>query len=97
MTKYEFENKKYSLIVANTIIDHLEKDEGDVLITKLKESLIKGGVIFASVFTVNDPGNNNLPFHSETAQYVKRYFFPGELRNKFSGINFIAISRRGIS
>jgi tellurite methyltransferase len=89
LSRFDFENGKYSLIIANTIIDHLDKDDGDELIIKLKKALKKGGIIFASVFTENDPGNRKLVASSETSQYVKRYFHSGELRNKFSDLTLL--------
>jgi len=89
VTKYKFKKDKFSLIVANTIIDHLEKEDGDRLIVNLKSALMQGGLIFVSVFTVEDPGNKNLPIRSETAAYIKRYFLPGELRSKFSDLTLL--------
>lgn len=89
VVEYDFEPEKYSLIVANTIIDHLDKNRGDDLILKLKRALKQGGIIYASVFTVNDPGSKGLGAYSDTAQYVKRYFFSGELRDKFSDLSIL--------
>lgn len=89
VTKYKYEKEKYSIIVAETIIDHLEKEDGDNLIVNLISSLIQSGIIFISVFTVNDPGNTKKAVYSETAHFVKRYFLPGELRSKLSNLQLL--------
>jgi 2-polyprenyl-3-methyl-5-hydroxy-6-metoxy-1,4-benzoquinol methylase len=87
--QFEYMPDRYSLIVANTIIDHLELNDGNQLIYRLKRSLKKNGVIFVAVFTVDDPGNNKLFDHSDTAQFVKRYFHSIELKNLFSDLTLL--------
>ncbi len=80
---FSFPNNKYSLIVANTILDHLEENEGNRVIEMIKRSLVPGGVVFVSVFTINDPGYTGLSPASETSVFVKRYFKVDELKNMF--------------
>ena len=79
----------YSLIVANTVIDHLELEAGNRLIEAIKSKLAPNAYVFISVFTEDDPGFLGLENSSETAGYVRRYFKSGELFHLFSTLNVL--------
>lgn len=81
---YEYPPDQYRLVVANTILDHLEKQEGHQLIESIQQTVMPGGYLFVTGFTTDDPGYQNFSYpKSSTAQYVKRYFRPGELQALF--------------
>lgn len=69
----------YSLIVAYTILDHLDRSDGDALVPLITRALAPGGLLFAGVFTTDDPGHTGMGRQSETARFVQRYYAPGEL------------------
>lgn len=79
----------YDLICAVTILDHLLPDAAVRLAHSIYEGLVEGGVLFAEVFTVDDPGYAQMAGASETAQFVRHYFNKGELRNLFSKLNIL--------
>ncbi len=87
---YEYPPDRYGLVVANTILDHLEKQEGLKLIEAIQQTVVPGGYLFVTGFTTDDPGYQDGPSpKSSTAQYVKRYFYPGELRDLFTDVTVI--------
>lgn len=86
---YHYPPNYYTLVVANTVVDHVEKEEGNRLIRLIQQTTAPGGYIFVSVFTTDDPGNTHSSFQSTTAPYVKRYFYPGELRELFKNIRLL--------
>ena len=53
--KFKFVPSKYSLIILISAIDFLKKSEIEKIIPKIKKSLIPGGAIYFSVFSVKDP------------------------------------------
>jgi tellurite methyltransferase len=79
----------YVLIVANTILDHLDPRDSDRLIARIQRTVRPGGYVFASVFTTNDPGHTGIGPKSATAKHVKRYFAPGELRVLFGRFSIL--------
>jgi tellurite methyltransferase len=79
----------YELIVGNTILDHLEREEeGNQLAQAMENALLPDGYLFVTVHTTNDPGYRG-ESESNTAQHVKRYFKPGELRDLFHGVQIL--------
>jgi len=53
--KFDFKKNKYSLVVSVASLDFLKKKEIEIIIKKIRESLIKNGIIFLFVFSVKDP------------------------------------------
>jgi len=98
---FEIEPQKYDLIVASTVLDHLERAEGEKAIEKLKRGLKSGGYAYVSAFTTKDPGYlveragssqgtaTEQTKISETAQFVKTYFEESELKRKFSDCDIV--------
>jgi ubiquinone/menaquinone biosynthesis C-methylase UbiE len=75
----------FTLVVATTFLDHLDRSDQILMIQKIKEWLKAGGFIFAEVFTVDDPGFRGLPIRmSECAKFVRTYYERGELLKQFS-------------
>lgn len=87
---YAYPSDRYRLVVANTILDHLEEQEGNQLIEAIQQTVMPGGYLFVTGFTIDDPAYRDVsPQRSSTAQYVKRYFHPGELRDLFTKVTVI--------
>lgn len=86
---YPYPPNRYGLVVANTVLDHLEKQDGNLLIEAIQETVIPGGYLFVSGFTTEDPGYQGVTAKSSTAEHVKRYFYPGELRDLFTKVTVI--------
>jgi len=80
---------RYGLIVANTILDHLERSADDWLVPLITRALAPGGVLFASVFTTRDPGCTGVGRPSATARFVRHYYEPGELARLFAGLTVV--------
>ena len=80
----------YNAIIAATILDHLTREEGKKLAESTISALKPGGFVYASVFTIHDPGvfqstqNEATNTISETASFIKHYFDDGELAAWFS-------------
>ncbi len=89
----------YDLIVAVTILDHLENPGREKVIQGIKTALKYGGIAFVYVLTTADPGfqarqqieSGGPPpeNYSETAFGIEYYFQPQELARKFSGLEIL--------
>jgi len=78
---FKYRNNSFDLVVAVTLFDHLPKKDVRPLIEKVAGSTKKGGVIFAKVHTVKDPGKTNgSDKASELSWAIRHYFEPDELR-----------------
>ncbi|MFW6276931.1 MAG: class I SAM-dependent methyltransferase, partial [Bacteroidota bacterium] len=88
LRNYDFTGEKYDIIVASTILGHLEKETRERVTADIKKSLKPGGILFATVFTVDDPGYSDLKdnISSETSFGVRHYYKYAELKEKFSGL-----------
>ncbi len=53
---YPLEENAYSLIILANVLNFFNDDEIELIIKKVKNGLIKGGLIYIDVFDVNDPG-----------------------------------------
>lgn len=53
--KFNFPSKKYSLVVAITVLDFLKKSEGEKIVQKIKKSLITQGIFYLILFSTKDP------------------------------------------
>jgi tellurite methyltransferase len=83
--EFDFKDDQYNLINAITILDHLPEQDIKLVIEKVARSLRKGGVLFAKVHTVDDPGNNGNPEQaSELAEAIEHYFESDELKKLIS-------------
>ncbi|WP_028535949.1 class I SAM-dependent methyltransferase [Paludibacterium yongneupense] len=82
---------RYRLIIANTSLDHLDEAGGARLAAGMQRGLLRGGLLFVSVFMQDDPGYAAQGRQaSETAAYVMHYYRPGELRAQFAGLTLLA-------
>jgi tellurite methyltransferase len=73
----------YAAIVAVTILDHINEEEGKTVAQAIIDSLKPDGFVFIEAFTVHDPAANTNRNEdetiSETASFVQHYFDEGEL------------------
>jgi len=53
--KFKFEKNKYSLIIAIASLDFLKFSEAKKIVSKVKKSLKKKGVLYIVVFSTKDP------------------------------------------
>jgi len=98
---FALSNNTYSLIVAHAILHFLRPTDLWPLADRLSESLIPGGLLFAEVFTTDDPGCVTL--QESTAREIEpntylapqhsgiiHYFAPEELRRTFAMLEMLA-------
>jgi tellurite methyltransferase len=92
---FECGPNRFDIIVAATILDHLDEGRRTRLAETIRAGLKPGGILYASVFTVDDPGflvqqgAADLPLNtvSETADCMAHYFDRGELLRLFSELH----------
>ena len=92
----------YNAIIAATILDHLTREEGKKLAESMISALKPGGFVYASVFTIHDPGASLSPSTeptnaiSETASFIKHYFDDSELATWFSQLETLHYNEKMI-
>lgn len=92
---FEFAEKSCDIVVAATILDHLADALRTRIADGIRAALKPGGILYANVFTVDDPGfliqrgATDLPPNtvSDTAECMEHYFDRGELVNLFSDLH----------
>lgn len=75
---------RYSVVVARTVLDHIEKEFTPGIIKQIKRSCKSGAAFFATVFTVDDPGYLDRRLASEFAGEIRYYFERNVLRELFA-------------
>lgn len=53
---FQFQDRRYDIIVAATVLDHLQDPLRQHTISSIKKALHPGGILYTNVFTVSDPG-----------------------------------------
>lgn len=53
--EFDFQENKYSLVVARNSIDFMKKSEIEIVIEKIKKSLTQNGLVYFSVFSLEEP------------------------------------------
>ncbi len=96
---FAFPEAAYDIIVAATILDHLDDPLRKRTIQNIKYALKPGGHLYANVFTRSDPGckmqaaaGHSPPSAegvSETAGCIAHYFSSRELKTVFSDLSII--------
>lgn len=87
---FTFTENSYDIIVAATILDHLDTGLRSRIVDGIKTSLKPGGVLYANVFTVEDPGyqiEKKADDISDTSVFMAHYFEHDELRSVFQGLD----------
>ena len=89
---YAFPENTFDLVVAATILDHLENPARERAVRGIAKALKPGGLLYVNVFTTQDPGYRavtdqaGLSGVSDTSFGMAHYFAPGELRDCFSAM-----------
>lgn len=91
---FDLGQEQFDLVCAVTILDHLDRAVARRVAARIMNALRPGGVLFAEVFTVEDPGFTGQGDASETADFVRHYFSHGELRELFAGLEVIAYEEK---
>ncbi|MCX6736474.1 MAG: methyltransferase domain-containing protein [Candidatus Parcubacteria bacterium] len=93
MIIFKYPILKYSLILAIQCLNFIKKSEFEILIEKIKKSLIKDGILIISVFNTDDPSYKKLikkhkpkeenTFYSKQIPHWWHFFGKNELKNYF--------------
>ena len=98
ISEFAFVPASTDIIVAATILDHLEGNLRRQAINGIKSGLKPGGILYANVFTVSDPGyklkkrgGDDQVFSdvSDTAAGIAHYFAKEELKAVFKDFSVI--------
>lgn len=98
ISEFDFEGASFDVIVAATVLDHLENAPRRRAIKGIKSALKPEGILYANVFTVADPGyklkkghtGNASTFNvSDTASGIAHYFAREELKSIFADFSII--------
>lgn len=92
--------ESYALIIAQAALHFLRPTQLWVLADRLIQALVPGGVLFAEVFTTDDPGYEALresgareiepnTFVAHDSIGIIHYFAPNELRRTFSALEIL--------
>lgn len=97
---FEVDENKYSLIIAAWVLNFFKKSEIKDIIEKLKKGLKNEGIIYLSVFTVDDPSFKDLnntceqiernTFYIEDHKSFVHYFTKQEVLHYFNGFETIS-------
>jgi len=86
---YRFPKNTFDIITAATILDHISVNVLRDVAARITNALKPEGILYADVFTTDDPGyrmkrgNSNAVDVSDTAAFISRYFEKNELKQLF--------------
>lgn len=101
LREFDFRSNEYDIIVAATILDHLEQLTRQRVISGIKKALKPGGAVYVNVFTVEDPGYQRRIKGDKTyiapgtygvsdcESCVEHFYQLGELKNEFSDLEIV--------
>lgn len=95
VSDFQLETSFYDAIIAVTILDHLNEEDGRKVASSILSALKPDGFLYIEVFTIHDPGaiqpsqSSHNEAISETAYFIKHYFKENELATWFSRLNTI--------
>ncbi|MFO7917259.1 MAG: class I SAM-dependent methyltransferase [Anaerolineae bacterium] len=100
---YTFPEGTYDIVVAATVLGHLEDGTRKRVVAGIKRTLAPGGIVYLNVFTVDDPGyrvqrgGRSGEGHmesgvSDTSMCVEYYYRPNELRREFKDLEILYYS-----
>lgn len=85
IVSYPYPQQSLDVIVATTVLDHIERSHCLAILPKIAAALSPAGVLYVEVHTTEDPGSPTGFGHqlqapvSETAAAIAHYFEPNEL------------------
>ena len=82
---FSFPLKYFDIVLARTSLDHIPENDLPQLISNIFKSLTKDGLVFVSVFGVNDPGYKETigVAASDCANQVQTYYTRSSLVSLF--------------
>jgi len=97
---YNFSEHRYDIVIAATVLGQLEVQSRRQVIKGIKESLKIGGIVYVSIFTVDDPGcqarmnsqseqGDGKSAVSDTSICIEHYFRAGELKAEFNDLDIL--------
>jgi SAM-dependent methyltransferase len=92
---YPFKEDTYDLVVAATILDHLEDSAREHAVRGILKALKSRGLLYANVFTTQDPGYRAVSDPaarngvSDTSFGMAHYFTPDELKDCFADMTLL--------
>lgn len=101
---YEIEKDSFDLIMSNFVLHFLHKDDVYAIIKNIKSGLAKNGLVYISVFSINDPSfsvkensssfsmiDNNI-FYNELNDTYFSFFSKDEVLELFSDFSTVLVS-----
>ncbi|MBS3757310.1 MAG: class I SAM-dependent methyltransferase [Desulfobacterales bacterium] len=98
LSEFDFPTASFDIIVAATVLDHLRDAVRRRTVKGIKTALKPGGILYANVFTVADPGYKlkkgnpgriSAAHVSDTAAGIAHYFAKDELKSVFADFSII--------
>ena len=82
---WQWEPEAFDLVVAVTLLDHLDADAGREVLSGMIVTLRPGGLLFVKSHTVDDPALHSSAGVSEFASQIRHYFDKNELLRWLTG------------
>ena len=103
--EFEFPREEYSLVLSIVALDFLKLAEFKELSEKIKSSLVSGGIICLSVFSLKDPFFKKLKqrklevperntFYLPSMKTYRHFFTKEEIKTIFGDLNIINLKER---
>ena len=101
---YQIEKNHFDLIMSNSVLHFLHKDDVCAIVQNIKAGLVQNGLVYISVFSVDDPGFSvkensedfckldNGIFYRELDDTYYSYFSKAEVLKLFSDFSTIFVS-----
>ncbi len=97
LQEYIFPENQFDIIVAATILDHLQEKIRQNVVEGIITSLKNGGILYANVFTIFDPGyekkanslNTNFYGISDTTKCIEHFYQSNELEQQFAELEML--------
>jgi hypothetical protein len=80
---WEWPRESFDCVIGVTLLDHLSVVDGEHIARRMIEATKPGGIVFAEVHTVDDPGSCGIGEGSEFAAAIQHYFDHNELLTWF--------------
>jgi len=105
--EFNFQEGKYSLILAIASLDFLKKIEVERILTKIKKSLVSSGFVLLVVFSTEDPLYQKIKvmglkeieentFFLPKSNSYRHFFTKDEIRNAFNDFEIIRLKQKMI-
>ncbi|MCK1995142.1 class I SAM-dependent methyltransferase [Peribacillus muralis] len=103
ITSFEIEPNKYSLIILSNVLNFFPDRDIKIIIEKVKNGLLKNGLVYISAFDDKEPGRKKAPekyeqlaehtFYNERLNMFLHYFTRSELEGFFADYKMISLSQ----